>query len=751
MKKFNPKVSIIIPVYNGGAYLSEAIDSALQQTYNNIEVIVINDGSNDNGLTENVAKSYGNKIRYYKKENGGVASALNLGIKEMKGEYFSWLSHDDLYLTNKVSEQINMLSFLEDKKTVICCNVDIVNANKELIKRNKISENKMNCITGYLAFDQKTGLNGCTLLIHKDVFVKNGLFNEDLKVTQDYDMWYRIAKNNKFAIVNKNLVLSRQHDEQGSKTLINYVDKEVDKLHAKFINNLTSNELELYVNNNIDEYQNYYNQYKNMHCLKSAAETAVAYIKLLIEKNRKKDAYSFLNEKVFLNNEKNDINKNILNEKIKKKKRILIYNNIWVRGGIERVIKQVIPFLEKDYDIYFVTFNFSENKGYELPDYVNKIEISEKLDYMLSSVIYTLCRLLEIDLFIGNQNLNLNFLPIYKLLSEENIKTISCNHYNYMLPFQVDWLRSIAYYRNEYYKYADIVTWPTNFSNDIYNSLNKNGFYLPNPNTYEVIDKIPKKKKNHIVTVARYDDAFKRLDLVLLTFSKILKCIPNATLTIVGNYDLDMTLPSTNGKKIKDFLKDLNIPSNNLNFAGEQKNLDKFYKEAECFLFSSETEGFGMVINEAASFATPTIAFKIPGVEDLIENGNNGYLVELYNCDELAKKVVEYLSDDNLKNEFMNNALKKVKYFDMKNTEKRWQKLLKLAFNEEKYINESNENIRQIVNEFEKTILSFPYYANYSNNSYTVKSSLYSKIKYYFKKYGLIKTIKKIIQKIGGK
>ena len=81
----------------------------------------------------------------------------------MKGEYFSWLSHDDLYLTNKISEQINMLSFLEDKKTVICCNVDVVNSKKELIKRNKISENIMNCITGYLAFDQKTGLNGCTL------------------------------------------------------------------------------------------------------------------------------------------------------------------------------------------------------------------------------------------------------------------------------------------------------------------------------------------------------------------------------------------------------------------------------------------------------------------------------------------------------------------------------------------------------------------------------------------------------------
>ena len=88
-EKDMPLVSIIIPVYNGSNYLAEAIDSALNQTYDNCEIIVINDGSNDNGATERIAKSYGNKIKYYSKENGGVASALNFGINMMEGEYFS--------------------------------------------------------------------------------------------------------------------------------------------------------------------------------------------------------------------------------------------------------------------------------------------------------------------------------------------------------------------------------------------------------------------------------------------------------------------------------------------------------------------------------------------------------------------------------------------------------------------------------------------------------------------------------------
>ena len=104
----NPKVSIIIPVYNGEMYIKEAIDSALAQTYKNFEVIVVNDGSSDK--TDEICKSYGSKIRYFKKENGGVSTALNLGIKKMNGEYFSWLSHDDLYLPNKIKEQINYLN-----------------------------------------------------------------------------------------------------------------------------------------------------------------------------------------------------------------------------------------------------------------------------------------------------------------------------------------------------------------------------------------------------------------------------------------------------------------------------------------------------------------------------------------------------------------------------------------------------------------------------------------------------------------
>ena len=110
--------------------MREAIDSALKQTYDNIEVIVINDGSEDEGETEKIAFSYGDKIRYYSKSNGGVATALNLGIEKMKGDYFSWLSHDDMYMPEKISNEIEQLQTLPDRTIIVAEGCQIIDANR---------------------------------------------------------------------------------------------------------------------------------------------------------------------------------------------------------------------------------------------------------------------------------------------------------------------------------------------------------------------------------------------------------------------------------------------------------------------------------------------------------------------------------------------------------------------------------------------------------------------------------------------
>lgn len=215
---FNPKVSIIIPVYNWSNYLAEAIDSALNQTYKNIEILVINDWSIDKWETDKIARLYWDRIIYIHKENWWVASALNLWIENMKWDYFSWLSHDDLYFENKVEEQIALLSSLDNIENVIpFSNYIFINELGKEINKIDIIYKSENIL--YKLFINSF-LNWCTLLIPKNAFHEIWVFENELKTTQDYHLWFRMMKKYKFINVSKYLVKSRQHWEQDSKTMI---------------------------------------------------------------------------------------------------------------------------------------------------------------------------------------------------------------------------------------------------------------------------------------------------------------------------------------------------------------------------------------------------------------------------------------------------------------------------------------------------------------------------------------------------
>ena len=238
-----PKVSIIIPVYNGANYLNEAIESALGQDYPNVEVIVVNDGSTDLE-TEQIALSYGNKIRYFYKRNGGVASALNLGIANMTGEYFSWLSHDDRYKTNKLSEQISALKKLKDMHRIVASGYEVIDSDGRHISDNSpLRLYSKEDLERPLFAVFKGAINGCTLLIHKSHFKRVGLFNEELPYTQDYDMWFRVLRGQKLCYLEGLLVESRSHQEQGSRQLGQKYLKECEKLWIRLFNSLCLDEI----------------------------------------------------------------------------------------------------------------------------------------------------------------------------------------------------------------------------------------------------------------------------------------------------------------------------------------------------------------------------------------------------------------------------------------------------------------------------------------------------------------------------
>ena len=207
-----PLVSVIIPVFNGSKYVGQAIESVLGQTYPRTEIIVVNDGSNDNGRTKAAASRYKDRLKYYEKENGGVASALNFGIHKMSGAYFSWLSHDDLLLPIKIERQINFLRDNRLSNVVLFSDYSIINEKSRVTSSVRIDHAMLENKPEYALL--RGLVNGITLLVPRAAFEQFGEFDEALRCTQDYDLWRRLQKKYAFIHVPQILAKTRIHSHQ---------------------------------------------------------------------------------------------------------------------------------------------------------------------------------------------------------------------------------------------------------------------------------------------------------------------------------------------------------------------------------------------------------------------------------------------------------------------------------------------------------------------------------------------------------
>ncbi|WP_445487018.1 glycosyltransferase [Niallia sp. 03133] len=206
----NPKVSIIIPFYNC-SYVNLAIESALNQTYENIEIVLVDDGSTK--FREKI-KPYKNDIVYLKKTNGGTATALNHGIQNATGEYIAWLSSDDYFMPDKISNQLSFM--LENELDASFTNYDIIDKyNNVIIPWHCKRFSNINEV--YMDFLTTNVINGCTVVIKKSVFEEIGLFNEVFKYTHDYEMWFRLlTKGYQIHYLDKVLTKFRTHEESGT-------------------------------------------------------------------------------------------------------------------------------------------------------------------------------------------------------------------------------------------------------------------------------------------------------------------------------------------------------------------------------------------------------------------------------------------------------------------------------------------------------------------------------------------------------
>jgi len=207
-------VSVVIPVYNSERYLEECLDSVISQTYQNIEIIAIDDGSTDSSL--NILEKYSNKVNIFSQKNNGLASALNLGINKMKGSWFKWFSPDDVMYPYTIETLIDETKKLSDD-TIIYSNWNIIDDTRRVLREfcesnyNELSEFDYNI---RLLDGQQINVN--TTLIPSSLFDKYSIRELDDPVAIDYDFFLcsALLHRIKFHLISKPLVKYRIHSDQ---------------------------------------------------------------------------------------------------------------------------------------------------------------------------------------------------------------------------------------------------------------------------------------------------------------------------------------------------------------------------------------------------------------------------------------------------------------------------------------------------------------------------------------------------------
>jgi len=241
----NELVTVIIPTYNRAKLINRAINSVLNQTYNNIELIIIDDASEDN--TEEIVKSINDdRITYIKLEvNKGACNARNIGIKEAKGKYITFQDSDDEYHKDKIEKQLNNL--INNNSDLDFCKIEIINNDKHFVfpnekQRKSISNNKI--------LDELCNGNfiSTQAIFVKTDCIKKYLFDPEMPRLQDYDLVLRMVPKIKISYTDEILVdlytqtdsisnspeklknsivlfLKKQYDlnDQQKTTLINYL------------------------------------------------------------------------------------------------------------------------------------------------------------------------------------------------------------------------------------------------------------------------------------------------------------------------------------------------------------------------------------------------------------------------------------------------------------------------------------------------------------------------------------------------
>lgn len=214
----NPMISIIIPVYNAEKYISTCLDSVVNQTYRDIEVVIVNDGSLDNSL--NIIEKYSNndsRIKVYTKDNGGVSSSRNYGLNKANGEYILFVDSDDYLASNTVLQ--GLILGLNESDVLY---FKTLNQKSSITTENKVDNLSSTYETGidFLndALKDNFGWYLWRYLFKKELW--NGISFPENRIFEDaYTIYQVLLRSKKISVINENIYIYRYNEVSLSKRI----------------------------------------------------------------------------------------------------------------------------------------------------------------------------------------------------------------------------------------------------------------------------------------------------------------------------------------------------------------------------------------------------------------------------------------------------------------------------------------------------------------------------------------------------
>jgi glycosyltransferase involved in cell wall biosynthesis len=214
-----PLVSVVIPNYNYGRFLSEALDSVLTQTHLNIEIIVVDDGSTDNSL--DILAAYEEKgIKVIRQKNSGVGAARNIGAAKSKGQFIAFLDADDIWMPTKIERQLT--TFTDEIGLVTCGMREFDSASNETLAY--LISDKTDWTVREILLLNYPVVSGSAIVVRRSAFETSGGFDDrkEMHPSEDWEFFYRLARIAKVVFLPEILVSYRNHGKNGHLNIPRY-------------------------------------------------------------------------------------------------------------------------------------------------------------------------------------------------------------------------------------------------------------------------------------------------------------------------------------------------------------------------------------------------------------------------------------------------------------------------------------------------------------------------------------------------